>query len=499
MSRPPGKHSRKPKNASYVDSLISLQRVQGKAAKILTYPPPQDAAKAKVDLAFGNKDSESEQQRSTLRKELASIRESQQKSKETRTTIQRKIDDLETKLKSRIEQQKEARKKVDFRSVDEINTKIDRLQKDVDTGTMKLVDEKKALAEISNLNRIKKNFGSFQAADDAITDLKKQISELKKSRDDPEQKALSERYTQIQKQLDEIKAKHDEAYQNRNHLKEEQTAAWNEKQEKFQALKSIRDKYYDAKRAAKAYEREAAKQRAERRKAERDAWEAGKRKEIANRKLEEASAPAYQDQIYTAESILRFLDPSLVEAKQETGPSKFAAAAERTVDASGFKGMKVVKRDETEDYFVGGGGKKKGKGKGSRKTEAPTGPVQLNPRLIEDCASMGIDPPMSAADYPAVTEKVQEKLTFWKKDQKRKTAENIANAQKEIERLNAEAHAANHEGSSGSTDKAKKVAQEHAGDKVNGKVDAARELEQEKDADKDVADEMKKASLEDKE
>ena len=460
----------------------------------LLTPALQNAAKAKVDTAFGNKDSDSERQRTSLRKELASIRETQSKSKEARSVVQRKIDDLETKLKLKIEQQKEARKKVDFKSVEEINQRIDRLQKDVDTGTMKLVDEKKALSEITNLNRIKKNFGSFQAAEEVISDLKKQISELKKSREDPESKALSDRYSKIQEQLDELKAQHDAAYQSRNDLKAEQTAAYNEKQEHYTALKAIRDKFYDANRAYKSYEREAARQRNERRKAERDAYDAKKRKENAERKLDEASSPAYQEQIYTAESILRFFDPSSVETKQETEPSKFAASAQRTVDGSNFKGMKVVKRDDEEDYFVGGGSKKK-KAKSKKDEAAPQ--IQLNPRLIEDLSSMGIDPPMSQADYSAVVDKVKAKLGFWKKDQQRKTDENVAAAKKEIERLEAEAdHAGNNE-PSGSSDHAKKAAQEHAGDKVNGKISAEKQLEQEKDAVTDATDELEKAKIED--
>ena len=443
-------------------------------------------------MAFGSKDSESEQQRTALRKELSSIRESQSKSKEARSTVQRKIDDIDTKLKAKIEQQKESRKKADFRSIDDVNEKIDRLQRDVDTGTMKLVDEKKHLAEISNLNRIKKNFGSFQAIDDAIADFKKQIQDLKKSRDDPESKAMSDRYTEIAKQLDGLKAQHDAAYQSRNELKSEQNAAYNEKQEKFNALKAIRDKYYDANRAFKAHEREAAKHRAEKRKAEQAAYETGKRKEIAERKLDEASAPAYQEQIFTAESILRFFDPSSIEAKQEAEPSKFTATAQRTVDESSFKGMKVIKKDDAEEsYFVGTGGKKK---KGKAKKEGGS-QVQLNPRLIEDLSSMGIDPPMSQADHAAIVKKVQEKLVFWKKDQQRKTDENVATATKEIERLDTDSQAADAEGSR-STDHAKKVAQDHAG--VNGKVNAERVLEQEKDGVADAAEDLKNAKIEDK-
>jgi hypothetical protein len=71
--------------------------------------------------------------------------------------------------------------------------------------------------------------------------------------------------------------------------------------------------------------------------------------------------------------------------------------------------------------------------------------------------------------------------------------QNIAKAQKEIERLEAEED----EGANGATDAARKPAQKNQG--VNGEASAEAELEQEKDGAADAAEELKKASLEDKE
>jgi hypothetical protein len=68
---------------------------------------------------------------------------------------------------------------------------------------------------------------------------------------------------------------------------------------------------------------------------------------------------------------------------------------------------------------------------------------------------------------------------------------NIAKAQKEIERLEAEED----EGTNGATDTARKPAQKNQA--VNGSADAEAELEQEKDGVADAAKELKEASLED--
>jgi len=53
---------------------------------------------------------------------------------------------------------------------------------------------------------------------------------------------------------------------------------------------------------------------------------------------------------------------------------------------------------------------------------------------------------MQQSDVPAVAEKLKEKLAFWKENQESKTKENVAKAQAEIDRLEAEAETINGNG-----------------------------------------------------
>merc|ERR1712029_720357 len=106
---------------------------------------------------------------------------------------------------------------------------------------MKLVDEKKALAEISSLNKARKNFSGFDTQQKAIDDLKNQIAEQKKLLDDPEQKALSQKYTELQTELDALKAEQDEAFKNMKAVREAADKARAEQQEKYHAVKEFKD------------------------------------------------------------------------------------------------------------------------------------------------------------------------------------------------------------------------------------------------------------------
>jgi chromosome segregation ATPase len=332
-------------------------------------------------------------------------------------------------LKSRIAEQKAARSRVPFKSVEEVDHKIDQLTKQVDAGNMKLVDEKKALAEISGLRKTRKGFAGFEEAQKGIDDVKAQIADLKKTLDNPEAKALSEKYNEITKALDEIKAEQDDAYKGISTLRDERTKLQADQQAKYSAMREIKDNFHKARLAYRDYEQEQWRQRQERQKAERDAYQKEKRRKIADKKLEEASEPAYMDEILTAEGLIRYFDPSTaVEKDPLQKPSGMAAAAQRTVEDSGIKGTKISKKEDIDDvYFMGTGGKKGKKGKKGTASPAPSTPTEgkfnLSMGVIEELAKVNVEPPMTQSDVPAVIEKLKSKLDHWKKDQDKKTKE----------------------------------------------------------------------------
>jgi uncharacterized coiled-coil DUF342 family protein len=310
---------------------------------------------------------------------------------------------------------------VNFKSVEDVDREIARLQKEVDTGRMKIVDEKKALSEITNLNKARKNFSGFDAQQKSIDELKAQIAEQKKLLDDPEQKALSSRYTELQDELDKLKAEQDGQFKNMKTLMEARDKAREEQQTKFQAIKEHKDQYYQQKRAFAEYDFQARKARQERKRQEQAEYQTNKRKEIAAKRLEEASAPAFQDEIIASEGLIRYFDPSALPAKETTAPSKFAASAQRTVDDSGLKGTRLSKKgDDEESYFIGSGKKNK---KGRKTAAATSEKFNLNIGVLDELAKVGVNPPSSQADVSATVEKLKEKLEKWKSEQDAKTKE----------------------------------------------------------------------------
>jgi uncharacterized coiled-coil DUF342 family protein len=405
-------------------------------------PQKPDEAKYKTDLAKAEKDHEAAQKRfndarakldgarpgkggsaNDRFKELVddqkSIRQKQAEHKSAKAGQQDKFNKLDAEVKKLIAEQKENRGRVGFKSTEEIDAKIDQLDRQVNSGQMKLVDEKKALAEISSLRRTKKTFTGFDEAQQRIDSKKAEMTELKKTFDNAESRALSQKYEDNQKELDDIKAAREGTNKNFDNLKAEREKFYSEQQATYAAIRKVKDDYYGQRKAYKAYEDQIYEQKRERQRAERDAYEKEKRKRIANEKLEEASEPAYLDEIRTAESLIRHFDPTYGQEEGEKGPGQFAASAQRTVDGGEFKGMKVVKKED-EDFFVGGGGKKKG-GK-NKKAAAPTSnKLAMDIGLIQQMGKLGLDTPSDQSEVPAVVEKLKEKLAKWKKDQDSET------------------------------------------------------------------------------
>ena len=388
--------------------------------------------KAKIDLAQPkNSNSPSSKRTQELKTELAAIRQQQYGFKSARGSVQEKISGLDAQMKSRQNEQKAKRSQVPYKSVEDIDREIQRQEKIAESGSATLVDLKKAIAEQSSLRKQRKAFGTLTEGDKAIDNLKAQIAELKKSMDNPEAKALSQKYDQLDKEFKAIKAEQDEAYKGLHALRDEQNKAYADRQAKYKLVREIKDQYYNARKAYREYDQEQYRLRQAREKEERDAYHKEKRKRVAEQKLEEASQPAYTDEILTAEGLIRYFDKSGSEAsKPLRGPSGFAAEAQRSVDSGAeIKGMKVVKKDDEDNYFMGTGGKKGKKGKKGTNTGSPApgtpteGKFNLSLGIIESMAKISVEPPMSQADVPAVVDKLKEKKDRWKQDQDSKTKE----------------------------------------------------------------------------
>lgn len=89
---------------------------------------------------------------------------------------------------------------------------------------MKLVDEKKALQEITTLRRARKQLESSGSVDDAIAADKARIDELRKQLDDPEARKISDKFDELKKEMDTLREEGNKAFEERGKLFDERNA-----------------------------------------------------------------------------------------------------------------------------------------------------------------------------------------------------------------------------------------------------------------------------------
>jgi hypothetical protein len=318
---------------------------------------------------------------------------------------------------------------------------------------MKLVEEKRALQEISSCKRNRRTVEGFEAETNFIEAERQKIAELRAELDDPASKQVSDRYDSIKAELDELKKESDEAYADRSKLFEERDdiqnqlqAAFNKKRESTQLFREANDRYWTKVNDDRA-------RRAEKARAQRAAEELQKKQEIAERLREEAQSPAFQAQIEDCQTLIDyFLGKSTGNLTYKSTPLSVRpeVAGVPKLDLRKVEeppeGLVLHKKkgDDEDAYFVSN--KKAKAKKGSSKangtgTTTPTNSTNANTSLnvplptLTALLSLSIPPPASNLDLPRLVEDLNTKKAWFEANQARVTAENIAKAEADIQRL----------------------------------------------------------------
>ncbi|KAJ4390727.1 multicopy suppressor of BFA (Brefeldin A) [Gnomoniopsis smithogilvyi] len=424
----------KPDEAAFKETVAKLEKEHTQVKNQL------DAVKAKIDLASPGKNPENptQKRRAELIAQLNEIKQKQGAGKTSRNAAQDNIKRMDDQMREKKKEIKTIIDTVGFSSEAEVDAKIKDLDAQVGAGRMTLLEEKKTVEQIGKLRRSRKQLAAIGEKQKAVDELQAKIQEIKGTSKNPEANALSDKYKELQTELDGIKAEQDAAYKELNSLRDERSKLQAQQREKWDAMKKYKDEYHTNRKAFNNWEREQKQKAWERQKSERDRIEKERKLERAQKMLAEASDPAYLDEIRRGNSLLHFFDPSFVAEKTPLiTRSGLEAQADRKVDDSGIKGVKILSKKANDDEYMPAAKKGK-KGKKNNASAAKTSSYNCPPSVIEDCAFMGIDPPVNAEEVPAVVEKIKAKLDHWKADQANQTQKNIEKAKKEIEKIEAE-------------------------------------------------------------
>jgi uncharacterized coiled-coil DUF342 family protein len=304
------------------------------------------------------------------------------------------------KLNAMMNDEKAMRHDLKFASVEAIDSQIRELELRQARTSMSLNDEKKLVKDIHNLQMSKKSVG-------VLSELKAGVEREKSNRLELDRriteknvflKVVNDKTTAQRAQLDAL-GKEPSERDNIPALRKEQTDCRAEAETKYNSIKALRAEFKKQEDAWNVFQTELNQKRKEARQKEIDAKaieDETRRKQL---EAEELARIPYEDEMALCDNLtvyLRGLGPKEVGAE---------AAGEAPAAAAGtiFQGMKVLTRED-EDYAVLGGGKKKGKKKGSNSKKETVGHSM---DTLSSFSMLQITAPTTVSQIPATIEALE--------------------------------------------------------------------------------------------
>ncbi|KAH8921272.1 hypothetical protein BT69DRAFT_1221754 [Atractiella rhizophila] len=412
-----------------------IERLQNKSNEI----------RAQIGSSSGkNADAE---RRAQLRSELDAVKGEQAANKGGRQKIVDQIKNLQEVNRKRIQDLTAARSKAPFKTMLEVDNQIKSLEKRVESATMKLVEEKRTLTEISSLKRSRKVVEGFATQQQQIDATKKEIEALQASANDPAIKSSFDKMQSLRAELDEISKRSETKQKEKNALFKERNALqkqidelYTKKKESVANFRSANDKYFQKMQ-------EDRNRRMEKQKAEKAQFEDQKKKELHAQWREEAAFAAFADEIQDCNNLIFYFNKLRgINTPLPNGASATATANAlglpslnlREVDGALPEGAKALKKKGTEDEGSWGGLGKKGKKGKKVEKEEEEGEKKESDKLnvpfqtLSALLKLGIEAPLIYGDLERTVGDLEKKKLYFETNQERVTKEKVAAVEAKI-------------------------------------------------------------------
>lgn len=405
-----------------------LQADFNKARDAVESAAPSKGSKDDPWQALLSERDEARKVRDEARKDISGVLG---EAKTLESTIQRKLRDLQA-----------LRPKSGPKSEAELDQLISRHERQVDSGSMSLVDEKKALREITALRRQRKQFGDADKLQAEIDKDRAEATKLRKSIDDSALKTANKRLDEANSALDAHKAQRQEGRSKLDDLWSVRRAAQEKVRECRSALDKVRTEFNAEQQA---FRENVAKQRREREAEEKAAkLAAAKSRKLADAqaKLDAAKEPAFASQIDKAIGVLTYFDPSYATEQEASSSASSSQSLKLGTqrDAHQVENVPETARELGKKPSPGTLSRKQLKHQAQQARNVQSGKpraLQLDPAVIEDLAALNIALPTTAEDVATTKEKIVEKIAYYRANNERVTKERAERAEAEYKKVAA--------------------------------------------------------------
>ncbi|CAG8439794.1 7371_t:CDS:2 [Ambispora gerdemannii] len=352
------------------------------------------------------------------------LREKQSEIRKKRTQTRELLKNMNDSFQRKKRELRMNKDKSQYKTTKEVDNQIIKLEKQIESGSLKIIEEKRIVAEISQLKKLKKTVESFDIQQFIIDEEQKAIDELRKTLDDDEidMKKYNSEFDQLKNELDEINVLYDEKKRIRELIANE--------------IENRRE-IINARNQFRQQQDEERRRRWEAQKEKKEQYEAQKRADIAARIREDASIPAFQNEIYTCDALINYFQTFQGNGKaNEQTPAATSAFSTniRELDTSSNmpEGMILTKKaDRNDDYFIG----KKNSSKKKTPKDKKSTSFNLDIDILQQLTTVKVSIPINVADIGKTIEDLIARKDYYLENQLKVTNENIEKAEAEISAL----------------------------------------------------------------
>lgn len=346
-----------------------------------------------------------------------------------RTSLMGGIKAKQDESRSKRQELNDMKRKLGFDTEEEIEKKIREIEVEMMTGSMTLKKEKELMQKMTELRKSKPMVSKFQAMEsnmgpsgevgsmkDNITDLQKQLQELREAK-----KLQSQAYSKLMEARQKVMGDVPGLFEEREKINASI-------REKITERNAERDEFRKLEREFNAYLSQVRELRGKRAKLEREArsaeWESKRKEE------KEAEGPPplpFAEDLQYLENITKYLQSHMPKEAEKVEEKKAA------VPTDGIGGHMVLmnKADRDEEFFYAPTKKKqlKQKGAGGKKAK----PIVHSMEALSFFDKYKLPTPADSAAVPATLEAVEAKVKEFKAKQEKKIEDDKKKAEKKEE------------------------------------------------------------------
>lgn len=219
--------------------------------------------------------------------------------------------------------------------------------------------------------------------------------------------------------------------------REKRNELFDEKKKLTAQKREIQEQYNKAKQEYRKFQEEENKRRQELKRKQAQERENQYKKEVMDRKREEAAIPAFQLDILNCENLINYFESlnggTGKSAQLQSSPTAPVDSNIRQPDATSNvpEGTVLTKKsDRSDDYFIGGGKKHKKSQKEKKSSKSNVFPLSFS--IMEQLISLDVAVPLNSSEIEQTIESLIQKKKYFIENQDRVTKENMEKVEAEI-------------------------------------------------------------------